>query len=217
MPFVLLLLMHFNGRFVLNLAQIASYQGADMNNLIELSGKKAGELCLEDCRLGPEAYNLVVESAVEATGDKYFGLHAGENLNLQAAGLIVQIAHTSETVRQALEYCCEFANLGCSALPTALLEKKDHYVLTLTPDPVWLDQSPESVLHTVYGYLAFTIREFQSLTRNKHHPAEVWLTTAPSANIEELHRVLSCPIKFNMDQFAILFSKEHVEEKVGNE
>ncbi|MBL4656570.1 MAG: AraC family transcriptional regulator ligand-binding domain-containing protein [Flavobacteriales bacterium] len=194
--------------------RFASQQGAEINPLIALSGRSAQELCAEECKLGPEAYNAVLEAAVEATGDEFFGLHAGENLNLAAAGLIAQIAHTSETVKQALEYCCEFANLGCSALPTQLLEEKNHYKLTLTPDNLWQQQSPVSVKHTVDGYLAFTIREFQSLTLNKHYPKEIWVTDKRPKNTKELERVLGCPVRFGRDEIAVLFHKQHVEENV---
>ncbi len=206
--------MHFNGRFVLNLALLASRQGADMGKLIALSGKSYEELCEESCTLESEAYNAVVEQAVAATGDAFFGLHAGEHLNLAAAGLIVQIAHTSETVKQALEYCCAFANLGCSALPTALVEEKEHYKLTLQPNALWLQQSPISVQHTIDGYLAFTIREFQSLTRNKHYPKAIWLTTQRPADTSELERVLGCPIHFEQQETAVLFHKDQVNQPV---
>ena len=206
--------MYFNGRFVVNLAQFAAKQGADMHELLALSGLSYDELCKEECKLDSEVYNRIVEAAVGVTGDVYFGLHAGENLNLAAAGLIVQIAHTSETVKQALDYCCEFANLGCSALPLHLKKENDEYVLMLTPDPVWSRQSSLSVEHTVYGYLAFTIREFQSITRNKHHPKEIWVTWSSPGNTAELTRVLGCPVKFNKPHIAIFFHEEHIEQEV---
>ncbi|WP_187696592.1 AraC family transcriptional regulator [Xanthovirga aplysinae] len=196
------------------MAHFAAKQGGNLEKLIQLSGKSADELCDEECKLGSEAYNAGLEAAVEESGDELFGLHAGENLNLQAAGLIVQIAHSSNTVKQALEYCCEFANLGCSALPTLLVEEKDYFKLTLHPDPLWLQQSEISVQHTIYGYLAFTIREFQSLTHNKHWPIEIWLGSQPPKNLNELQLLLGCPLRFNQKEIALLFDKQHVEEKV---
>lgn len=206
--------MHFNGRFIVNMAQFAAQQGGDMNKLLALTGKPMDELCHEECKLDVETYDAVVNAALEMTDDDFYGMHAGENLNLQAAGLIVQIAHSSETVKQALEYCCEFANLGCSAIVTALFEEAEHYRLTLTPDPVWVKQSPLSVQHTLEGYLAFTIREFQSLTRHKHHPREVLLAREKPENTSEFDRVLGCPARFGKGENAILFEKNHVEDKV---
>lgn len=206
--------MHFNGRFVMNLVRFAEQQGADGQLLIDMTGRPAGELCREDCKLDAATYNRVIEAALQATGDEYFGLHAGEHMNLAAAGLIVQIAHTSKTVKQALEYCCEFANLGCSALPLTLTEQADHYQLTLTPEPVWAVQAPLSVQHTVYGYMAFSIREFHSLTRYKHYPRSIGVTFNRPKNVRELERVLGCPVQFNQPYNTLILEKQHVEEQV---
>jgi proteasome assembly chaperone (PAC2) family protein len=109
--------MHFNGRFIVNLAQFAGQLGANPSEILALSGLPIAELCKEETTVDAVSYNEVIEAAVKATNDPFFGLHAGENLNLVAAGIIVQIANTSSTVKEALEYCCYFANLGCSALP----------------------------------------------------------------------------------------------------
>lgn len=206
--------MHFNGRFVLNLAQFAEHLGANKEKLISLSKRSEEELSREDCQIGPIEYNWVIEAAVQDTKDELFGLHAGENMNLQAAGIIVQIAHACNTVKQALEYCCEFANLGCSALPTILAEEEKYYKLILTPHPVWKEQSITSVVQTVYGYLAFSIKEYQSITQNRFTPKEIWVSSSPPKNVKEVERVLNCPVKFDQHEIAILFHKPHVEERV---
>ena len=206
--------MHFNGRFVMNLVQFAAQLGADRQALVDLSGQPAEVLCREDCKLDAEVYNRVMEACVEQTGDPYFGLHAGEHMNLAAAGLMLQIAQTSATVKQALEYAVAFANLGCSALPSRLLEEEAFYKFTLTPDKLWEQQSPVAVEHTLHGYIAFTIREYHSLTRYKHYPKEVWLRMKRPQNPAELERVLHCPIKFEQVDNALLLDKKQVEEKV---
>lgn len=206
--------MHFNGRFVLNIAWFAGASGADTSKLISLTGLSEEELCQEDCALGPEPYNAIVEAVVEETGDPFFGLHAGENLNLAAAGLIGQITHTCETVKQALEYCCEFANLGCSALPTGLVEEKDHYKVTFTPNKLWEQQSDIAVRHTTDGMLAFTIREFHSLTRQNYYPLEMRFKWKRPKNVSEYERLFQCPLKFGCDEITMLLKKEHVEAAV---
>ena len=87
--------MAFNGRFVLNLSHLADKQGADVSSIIELSGKGQKELIKEDCIVEDNNYNQVLEKIVELTGDELFGLHAGENLNLSAAGLILQLVQNA--------------------------------------------------------------------------------------------------------------------------
>lgn len=206
--------MAFNGRFVLNLIDFAAQLGASTPELVELSGMSEVELCQEECFITDEVYNTIVERAVKATKDPFFGLHAAENLNLSAAGLIAQITQTSETVKQALDYCVQFANLGCSALPMSLQLTGDEYKLTLTPTPGWEAQSFMAFKHTADGVMAFTIKEFHTLTRQKHAPLRMHLTWEQHGSTSEYERVFDCPVLFCQESIAIFFRKEHVEQKV---
>ena len=206
--------MAFNGRFLLNLAYLATRKGGDMKEFLQLTGKSEEELNEESCVVDDNTYNGVLELAVKNSNDAYFGLHAGENLNLAAAGLIVQLSQSSETVKQALELCCQFANLGCSVLPLGLEEKENNYTVTFTPDEMWRSKSDIAFKQTTDGVLAFTIKEFNTLTRMKHNPIAVHLAWDRPIDISEYERVFGCPVLFNQEEIAILIRKEHVEEKV---
>ena len=206
--------MTFSGRFLLNIIHFATQQGADYTALVKLSEESVDDLCREDYRVGAEVYNRVVEAAVEQTEDPWFGLHIGEYLNLSAAGLIAQITMSSRNVKEALDYCCEFASLGCRALVMNFEEEKECYRLTFTPDPLWLQQSEEAVRHTIDGTIVFTIREFHALTRQKHFPISVALPYQPPWDPKEYNRILRCPVKFGQDQTEILFEKAHIEAPV---
>ena len=206
--------MTFSGRFILNLIQFASAQGADGNKLLELSGISFDELCKEDSRVSSKIYNEVIENGVALTNDSYFGLHSGEYLNLSAAGLISQITQTSATVKEALEYCCDFANLGCRALPMSLIEKGDYYEISFTPDTIWLQESEISVKHTIDGFLAFTLREFHTLTRQRYYPVKVTFSNEIPKNITEYSRIFKCSLEFNSNKTAMYFRKEHIEVPV---
>ena len=210
----LLRIMHFNGRFVLNLAQLASRQGADYLELLSITGKSADELSSLECKIDEPTYNRFVERVVEATGDKLFGAHAGEEASLAAAGLIVQIIQSSRTVKEALEHCCEYSNLGCSALPAELKKHNADFLLTFTPDNLWLEHSPESVRQTVYGYVVYMARQFESLTRHRQKPREVWFASSRPQNYQELERILKCPVRFGMLENGLLLSADHVEQPV---
>ncbi|MEM6631330.1 MAG: AraC family transcriptional regulator [Bacteroidota bacterium] len=206
--------MYFNGRFVRNLALFATTQGADKHVLFTKCGKTEQELAAESCRVTPEGYNAFLKAAIAATGDELFGLHAGEHMNLQAAGLILQIAQSSQTVKQALEYCCEFANLGCNALPLALEEVEACYKLSISPDPLWTKQAPVAALQTLYGYMAFTLREFQCLTDSSFYPQEIWFRAAPPKKEGEIQRVLACPLHFEKGENALLFDKSLLSKPI---
>lgn len=206
--------MAFNGRFILNIAHFAAQQGVDMEALIHLSGKTVEALSAADCQVDDLYYNAVMEKAIEASEDPFFGLHLGERQNLSAIGLIGQITQSCETVKQALEYSCHFANLGCSALPMSLVEERDHYKVIMTPVKLWEKQSPLSMQHTAEGVLAFAIREFHSLTREQHHPIQVNMPWSRPSDASEYSRVYGAPIYFGQNEIAILLQKKHVEEAV---
>lgn len=206
--------MAFTGRFALNIAQFASEQGGNFEELISCTNSSIEQLCREDYYIESKEYNLLVESAIKATNDEFFGLHSAENLNVSAAGLIAQITQTCSTVKQALEYCCEFASLGCSSLPMTLVELPNEYKLILTPDPAWAKSSPLALRHTTEGVLAFSVKEFHTLTRNKHYPSSIKLPWKSTKKTEEYSRVLGCPVHFEQDEIALFLHKEHVEQNV---
>ncbi len=206
--------MAFNGRFVLNIAHFAAKQGASYDELVKASGHAITDLEQEDYKVDNEAYNRVIELACLRTGDDYLGLHLGEDQNLSALGLIAQITHSAGTVKEALELCCQFANLGCSVLPLQLDEMPDYYKVVLNPDPIWSVQSALAFRHTVEGILTFSIREFHSLTRDQYQPLAVYLPWAAPGDTSEYNRVFRCPIFFQKGEIALLLSKAQVESKV---
>jgi len=206
--------MAFNGRFILNMMHLAAQQGGEIKEFVVLSGKSVNELSQESCTIENKNYNAVIELAVKITGDDCFGLHAGENMNLSAAGIIVQLAQSSKTVEQALQLCCQYANLGCSVLPMELVKEVTHYKLILMPDELWKNDSDVAFEHTAAGSMAFVIKEFHSLTRMQHHPIEVHVPWSRRNLKAEYERVFGCPVHFGSNEMAILLKKEHVEDAV---
>lgn len=206
--------MAFNGRFVLNMSHLASIQGADIPELIDLSGKSLEELKDEDCIVEDFHYNRIIEKIIEKTDDQLFGLHAGENLNLSAAGLILQLVQNSTTVKRAYELCCQFANLGCSALPMELIECDDAYKIQFTPNSIWKNDSELAFQQTALGVIAFKVKEFHSLNFMQHTPIKVNLTWGKSKGHEEIENTLGCKVLFNQDEIAIYFKKEHIEATI---
>lgn len=206
--------MTFSGRFVLNIIYFAAMQGVSQQLLIDEAGLNIEDLCSEDSRVAPELYNRVLLKAIQLSKDSHFGLHLGESLNLTAAGLIAQISQTSRTIREALHYCCEFASLGCQALPMTLIETEKQAALVLKPEQIWATNHPEVTKHTVEGTLAFFIREFQTLTHQKQRPLAIQLPYTTPKHIHEYERVWDCPIQFEEDRIAIILDKKQLDTPI---
>ncbi|MCB9231016.1 MAG: AraC family transcriptional regulator ligand-binding domain-containing protein [Bacteroidia bacterium] len=206
--------MAFNGRFVSNLIQFAAQQGVDTGKLFALSGFSSHELQQEGCKVPAENYNLILETAVTLSGDPYLGLHAGEYLNLAAAGLILQLMQTSSTLGEAMQAACEFNNLGCSSLPLFLENRGNQVHLVVRPDPLWQQQSLLSVQQTLDGALAFSIREYRALSLRRVSPLEVRYALPAPADRREYERVLNCPFVTGAAETAIIFDRKVMEQPV---
>lgn len=206
--------MTFSGRFVLSMIQYAVANGADFQSMLSIADHDYEFLCNEDSRVDSASYNRVIEACVDLTQDDLFGLHAGEYLNLSAAGLIGQITQTSTTVKEALEYCCEFANLGCRALPMALEAVDKGYKVDFIPDPIWEKESEVATRQTIDGVLAFTLREFHLLTIQKFYPKEIGFAFSRPKDVSEYERIFKCPLLFDQKNTYMLFDTDHVETKV---
>lgn len=204
--------MTFGGRFILNLIHFAGMQGVSANELLAITGYSEEELLNEELRLEADIYNQVIEQAVVRTGDPYFGLHAGEQMNLAAAGLISQITQTSRTVKEAMEYSCEFAMLGCRAIPMKMVKTGKNYRLSFVPDALWHRQSPLATRQTIEGMLSFMLRIFHSLTMQKQFPAAIHFDFERPANPGEYERIFKCPLQFDQDETAMYFKVEDVDQ-----
>ena len=208
--------MAFNGKFVLNMIQFTANQGADISKLLAATGLSTDELCDDQCLVTDDVYNTVVEMGLELTQDPHFGLHAAENLNLSAAGLIGQITQTCSTIKEAILYCCEFANLGCSSLPMSLIEEDEFFKVIIKPNTIWAQKSEMAFQQTTNGILAFTIKELQSLTHLKHEPIAIHLPWKQPVSTHEFIRVLGNNVRFEQEEIAILLTKKQVNATVVN-
>lgn len=208
--------MHFNGRFIVNVADYAARKGADFDQLIHASGHTLKQLQQEAFTVSEQSYGAVMHRTIELTNDPFIGLHVGENLNLAAAGLIGQITRNSTSVKEALGYVCDFANLGCSALPLQLVDRGEYYELECQPNQQWLQKDFLSVRHTAEGLVGFTLREFRALTLDQHEALLVTFPWSAPTDTREMKRIYRCPLHFNSDRMSIRLAREAVEQHILN-
>ncbi len=206
--------MQFRARFIDNIIQFAAYQGVDTDYLVSLTGKTRADLQQEDLYFDAPIYNQIIEEAVRLSGDRNFGLHLGEFLSLSAAGLIVQIVQSSQTVAEAIQHLVQFANLGCQALPFKQEQEGPHFQVSMTPAPVWLNQSPEAVQQTIDGVVLFTLRQLDALTQHKHQPLLVEFGYPAPSDTWEYERILKSPFRFGASKTSIHIHPSNLKTKV---
>lgn len=208
--------MAFNGRFILNIADFAAQQGADPQQLIALSGQSAEQLAEESSTVTNELYDAIVTHAIVSTQDPHFGLHLGTQLSLSAAGLIGQITQTSASVKEALTYCCHFANLGCNALPMQLTKQANSYKIRWSFDPLWAHQSPTAFQQTVLGMIVFTLQEFCTLNRRIERPLAIYIPWKAPSDLAEYQRVFAAPLFFEAGEIAVELEETQVERPISS-
>ena len=206
--------MTFSGKYLLNIMRFAAVQGVSFDILLKESGYTLAQLLEEDTRVTADVYDRIVLIVVEETDDQLFGLHLGEYLNLSAAGLIGQITQSANTMKEALQYCCDFAALGCRAIPMSLKETKSGYQLIWKPDKHWQLKSPLIVKQTLEGMLSFTLREFHTLTLQHEYPLKMYFQFKKPLNLEEYERIFNCPLHFSQESTCMFFSKEQVMKPI---
>lgn len=209
--------MAFRASFLKNIIHFAGQRGAQAIDLLRIIDcQKIEDLDRDDLFFNRLQYDDLLQLAVKQTGDLSLGIHMGEFLSLSAAGLIVQLIQNSRTVLEALQYSVEFANLGCQELPFRLEELNHAWELSLNPNPEWETQYPLSAHQTMDGMMVFTLREFQSITLQKHEPISVHFSYAHTTSSAEYQRIFDCPVRMGAPKTALYLKKEHVSDKVIN-
>lgn len=206
--------MAFNGRFVNNVIDFASQRGADAAQLYEMVGADAGQLQQEGFQISNESFDPTMLAAIEMTGDEDLGLHAGEYLNLSAAGIMLQIMQACSQIEEALQFVCSYANLGCSSLPMQMAVEGDELVLTVHPERLWWERSPKVVEQMIDGLFAFTLREIQTLIFQRYPPIRVEYSFVEGRERSERSRVLGAPIVFAASRNALILPVVVLEQPI---
>ena len=206
--------MAFNGRFVDNVLSFAVQRGADGDALYGYLGMSLDDLRAEHTKIDNATFNHVMREIIAMTGDPDMGLHAGEYLNLAAAGIVLQIMQASQNVEEALQFVCSLANLGCSSLPMHLLVEGDQLALILEPEALWWEQAPEVVKQVIDGVFTFTLREIATLILHAYRPIKVEYAYPQTRDVSERERVFGAPVYFDAARTAIFLPRQILDQPI---
>lgn len=187
----------FSASYLHQILHFAALRGADAGALRARAGLPRSWAARDGTERHPEAtYNALLEGAVAATGDPWFGLHLGDWMNLTAAGLVGQIAGSCPDLGAALEHLCAYANLGCEALPLRLERGPRETALVLEPDPGWVLRAPEAARQTEEFFLAFGVRQLGWLTLFESRPVGADLRRGRPADPGPVERLVGGRLRF---------------------
>jgi|TARA_B110000879_G_scaffold52458_2_gene74440 AraC-like DNA-binding protein len=206
--------MAFNGRFLHNIIEQASSRGASKATLLNISGKPESELMENDCKVDYQSFNKTFETALREVKDPLLGIHITQSMSLSAAGLMVQIAQSSKTFKDAILLACNYAMLGCDSLPMRLEETEYSYELIFNCDRIWRSNSEETFQHTLEGSLFFLLKEYEALTGKKFSPVKITLDYTPRVSFKELEKYYRAPVFIRDIRNTVVFRKKDLDTPI---
>lgn len=165
----------------------AEHQGADGTALRQAVGLTAAQLRDPDGRVPVATVQQLWAAATDATGDPNLALRMGELINPVAVGILAYVMMHCGTVGQALEKLCQYQDIVCDAVRTAVELAGDDVRIRLTVT------SP-AIVYPAYALnseLAIYLSALRSLTGRQVPVREVALAYPEPADRREHERVFA--------------------------
>jgi len=183
----------------------ASRQGIKVDDLLKKAGIERSllnNLNNIDNKIPLEEYYCLLDSAIDMTGDPYFGLHMGETSNTEDLSIFGYIISSCHTIRDAFEKVGKYYGMIGSLLYIYIQIEGDRVKIVYDMRKHFPNKCIRHCIET--GLL-----NFYNMVRNiASRPVairEVWMKSEPPENISEYNRIFNCPVLFNQPVSALVF------------
>ena len=177
---------------------------------LELSGFDPVQLADPDERMPRTLAGEVVRVAVEHTGDRALGVHAGEHTEVSDFGVVGQAVRACPDFRGALECMQRYAPLHDESLETLFVEDGDRVEWQLKN----LIPPTSSATNDYQATVAVTT--ISHLLGPRETPLEVYLQHAGPTDEEEYARVFRAPVRFGAPHNAVVFPRSFLERPIAS-
>lgn len=185
------------------LLDAALHAGCDLSSDLVRLGVSDEDLESPGARISLETEHSLLLSAIEQTGDRYFGLHMGERIRPRFMGELGYASMSSANLGQAIELAIPYLRLTTEFARMESCWENDHLILKwITP----FGDLP-AARHRVEAYFAACIVFGRWIIGNDGHPVEILFAHPGPANTEEYARVFQCPVRFSQSRDAIVISR----------
>jgi AraC-like DNA-binding protein len=185
--------------------------GLDTDALLATTGVSQDLLKNPDSRFPAETGLRLLQAALDASGDENLGLRLSE---LYAPGVFTvldYLAHSSDTLREAIERTCSYERIHQNGVRTTLEVEGARAMLkqqTLVPWPLPRQVSENSLANMlVIG---------RHLTGKALIPQAVWFTHPEPRDTREHKRLFGCPLRFNAEYDALVFDAAWLDLPLQN-
>lgn len=176
--------------------------GMDTDPLLIRSGIALDSLKNPDSRLPATAGLALMREAIAESGDPNLGLKLSQLYRPGMFTVLDYLAHSSATLREAIERNCRYEGIHQNAVETTLAIDADSARATLRQHKLMPADMPRHVAENSLANLLIIGRQ---LTGRALIPHEVCFTHAEPADTREHARVFGCPLRFGAEHDALVF------------
>jgi len=156
------------------------------------------------------------KKALESTGDKYLGLHIGNEISPSMLGLVGYLMQNSPTALDAYKAFVEHQRKVSGWFSYELHINDNEVSLIVILHPVWLKASPATAFHGLSMALAGTLNVIQMVSSVRIVPLYAELIFPGRGMIAEYENVLNCRVFFSREKNRIVFRKSDLIAPVLN-
>jgi AraC-like DNA-binding protein len=180
--------------------------GVTEERIFAVSNLKKGHLENPDDRISVEEYIGLGRMLPELTQLPEIGLILGQRAVFESIGIVFQLAHNCNTVRESLIHVARYSNLGNEVFEAGF-EEADEFA-------EWSEQCINS------RYLCIPLIEFESCQKLRilkavigedFRPVRMKFQHAPPGYVDKYHRIFRAPLLFEQEKSAIVFRKEYLD------
>jgi AraC-like DNA-binding protein len=175
---------------------------------LESAGFDPSQLADPDARIPRTLAREVLRAAVDRSGDRALGVHAGESTELSDFGAMGQAVSACPDVRSAFECMGRYARLHDENIETRLVEQGEQAEWQVR------NEVPQTVL-AANDFQVTVITTILHLLDPNETPLEVHLQHAAPTDAAEYDRVFRAPVRFGAPHNAIVIPRALLDRPIA--
>lgn len=178
-------------------------QGLDVERIVNEAGLEMRILNREDAWIPFRKHAALFELAARETGDDYFGLHIGSQLDPRDLGALGYVGLSSETLGDALLNLERYL---------ATITEAIGLELSLSDEFAYVTRKPAHLSFLDYRQAmeagnAMLVKAYRFFTKRKIVPVEVRFAHRYVGDTREFEKILECPVTFGNEQCQMILNR----------
>ncbi|MEO6868734.1 MAG: AraC family transcriptional regulator ligand-binding domain-containing protein [Ginsengibacter sp.] len=199
---------------LLTLFSYASQRGIEAATLSKLTGISLKSISTdEDYTIGIKQWNDLWINLAHVSGDKLFGLHFGESLQLAALGIVGEIIKASSTVGEAVSIAASLTTNMTDLFRMEIIQSNTKFEVHFIPQNEFLSIASFSLDQMIILFMVITIHELDGFLLRKTAPQKIKLPFN-SLYTNEYKRVFRCKPINSSKEYSISFDKKYCNQNI---